>query len=90
MKVIWRRAALRDLNDIWNYIANDNPAAATRLEQRIRQRVTAQADFPLAAQKNARGSGFRMPVAGTRYIVIYRVERQGLIVDAVFHGARDR
>ena len=90
MKVIWRKAALRDLDGIWRHIASDNQLAATRNEQRIRERVNSLADFPHAAPKNECGPGFRLVISRTRYIVIYRVESGNIYVDAVFHGARDR
>jgi toxin ParE1/3/4 len=89
MKVIWRKAALGDLDEIWHYVAKDNSAAASKLEARIRQRVMMLADFPLSAPEVANGQ-HRLVVAGTAYIVMYRVQKRRVVVDAVFHGARNR
>ena len=47
MKVIWTRPAARDLEAIQDYIARDNPVAAYRLAQTVRQRANHLADHPI-------------------------------------------
>jgi toxin ParE1/3/4 len=42
-----RPLAEADLDDIWWYIAQDNPDAADKLLDRLEERCTALAEFPL-------------------------------------------
>lgn len=37
MKVVWLRTALRNLDDVAAYIASDDPSAALRVVERLRQ-----------------------------------------------------
>jgi toxin ParE1/3/4 len=88
MRIIWRRAALNDLESIREYIAQDNPKAATRVRAAIRAAVD-----PLAKHPNLGRSG---RVEGTRerivvdlpYIVVYRVREETVRILAVIHTSR--
>ena len=40
MNIVWTAPARRDLREIFQYIAKDNPHAARRLQAQIRERVT--------------------------------------------------
>lgn len=39
MKVRWSKRAVKDLKEIGSYIARDNPAAARRWVERLRERA---------------------------------------------------
>jgi toxin ParE1/3/4 len=45
--IVKRPQAEVDLDEIWWYIAQDNPAAADRMLDRIEERCNALAQFPL-------------------------------------------
>ena len=45
-KIIWSDAAIEDLQEIWSFIARDNPEAAQRIGRGILSRVGILAQFP--------------------------------------------
>jgi toxin ParE1/3/4 len=86
VRVRWLRAALANLEA--DYIAEDNPAAAGRLVQRIFRAVDLLAKNP-AMGRPGRVSGTReLVVPDTPYIVPYRVRANALEILQVFHAAR--
>jgi toxin ParE1/3/4 len=46
MEIVWRRAALNDLEAIREFIAQDDPGAAARVGDAIRAAVDRLADHP--------------------------------------------
>ncbi|MBL8551110.1 MAG: type II toxin-antitoxin system RelE/ParE family toxin [Hyphomonadaceae bacterium] len=90
MKVRWSRRALADLARMNAYLADRNPAAARRVEARIRKRVNELQDFPLSCPRSGIGQTRQLVVTRTPHIVLYKVEGDLLSVDAVFHAAQDR
>ncbi|MBI5909302.1 MAG: type II toxin-antitoxin system RelE/ParE family toxin [Betaproteobacteria bacterium] len=92
MKVIVRETAEDDLDDIFQWIARDNPRAAARMVARIRDRING---LELNSLAHMGRLGF---VAGTLelveypYLIIYQVHdaRREVVVLSIMHGARDR
>lgn len=88
MQIRWQDAAIADLQQVRRFIALDNPNAARRVAERIREII------PCLAEQPAMGRPGRVP--GTRelvlpdlpYIVPYRVEAQVLVILRVLHTAR--
>jgi len=82
--------AATDINAIWSYIAEDNPAAADRVEQSIHNAIDKLA-------RNPNFGHFRDDLAPRQYkfyrvysyLIIFRIEGDTLIVVRVIHGARD-
>ena len=62
MKLRYERGALADLEEIFTYIAHDNPNAAARLVARIEQAVARIAENPYIAQATSRPRFRRFPV----------------------------
>lgn len=88
MRVRWLRVALANLEVEADYIAEDNPAAADRLVQRIMRAVSLLGKNP-ATGRPGRISGTRELVVGdTPYIVPYRVRANAVEILRVFHAAR--
>ena len=69
-----------DLNEIENYISQDNPHAAGRLLLRLREVCIALAEQPyMGIARPEYGSTHRsFTVPGTRYIIIYRLVDAGI------------
>jgi len=87
--VVFRRAALRDLEQIVARIAIDDPNAARRFRDRILARIAVLRDFPESAQPRPEfGADVRTIPVG-RYIVFVRVVVPKVTVLRVIHGARD-
>jgi len=88
VRVRWLRPALRNLEEEAEYIARDDPLAAARVVERIVTRVERLAAHP-ALGRPGRVPGTReLVVAGTPYIIPYRVRGAEVEILRVFHGAR--
>jgi addiction module RelE/StbE family toxin len=82
------RRYFRRLDDIKERIAGDNPAAAARMVARIRDAVSHLARFP-ASGRPGRVVGTReLVIAGTPYIVPYRVKGDAVQIITILHGAQ--
>jgi addiction module RelE/StbE family toxin len=82
------RRYFRRLEDIKERIAADNPAAAARMVSRIRDAVSRLARFP-ASGRPGRVVGTReLVIAGTPYIVPYRVTGDAVQVITILHSAQ--
>jgi toxin ParE1/3/4 len=88
VRVRWLRRALRNLDEEADYIARDDPDAAARTVQRIATAVEQLATHP-ASGRIGRVAGTReLVVAGTPYIVPYRVHADSVEILRVFHASR--
>ena len=77
------------MDDIWLHIAADDPAAATRMIERLAAGVARLADFPESGRARPEiGMGARSIVVG-RYLVLYRVNGEYVDIVRVIHGARE-
>jgi toxin ParE1/3/4 len=90
MKYRISRRADTDIERICDRIAQDNPEAADRLDERIHRTIIILSKFP--------GMGHNRPDvedkrylfwANGDYVIAYRIERKKLVVVRVLHGARD-
>lgn len=81
--------AEEDLLSIWQYIAEDNPSAATRLLLSIDEKCGLLADNPqLGPARPDIAEGFRYFPVGS-YLILYRIVADGIEIVRVLHGARD-
>ena len=90
-EIRWTEEAAAWLEDIFHYIAQDNPDAASRVVSSIYDRVQILADFPEIGHKyrSEPEGDIRILLYG-HYRIAYLV-RAGDVVDilGVFHGALD-
>ena len=82
------RAAARDFGSIEEYIASDNPPAAAKLLERVSQEIDKLADFPELGRAGRVSGSRELVIAGTPYIVAYRVRGEVIQVLRVLHGAQ--
>lgn len=88
MKVVWLPRALNDVRRIEQFIEQDNPAAARRVEQRIKSVVRLLAEHPHMGRPG-RVSGTReFVVSGTPYIIAYTADDDRVVILAVIHSSR--
>jgi toxin ParE1/3/4 len=88
MKPRYERGALADLEEIFAYIAADSRQAAGRLVARI-ERVAKRIAASPQIGGTTRKSGFlRFPIG--KYLIVYEVGNDEVIVHYVRHGARPR
>jgi toxin ParE1/3/4 len=79
--LIWTEPALLDLDEIAEYIALDNPLAASRYVQRVFDRVEKLEKFPKAGKrpKELQGSVYRKIVVSPCRI-FYRIENEKVFI----------
>ncbi len=88
MGVRWNPKAGKDLDNIENYISQDNATSAVRTIVDIVYAVEQLKDFP-ALGKAGRVRGTReLVIAGKPYIVPYRVKENVIEILRVFHTSR--
>lgn len=78
-----------DLEEIWLYIASDNPNAADRLIGKIFETVELITTSPLMGRmRNELASGLRS-FGAQPYIIFYRPLPDAIEIVRVLHGSRD-
>ena len=90
MKVFITASARADLDEIFDYIAVDNPSRALTFTDKLVDRCHELGDFPKAYPLVPRyeDHGFRRRVCGN-YLIFYRLQPGRVEVLRVIHGARD-
>jgi toxin ParE1/3/4 len=88
MKLRYERGALADLEEIFEYIAQDNKAAAARLVARIEQVAARIAQTPYIGEATRKSQFRRFPVGS--YLIVYEVGEDEVVIHYVRHGARRR
>jgi toxin ParE1/3/4 len=89
MLCVFSPRAERDLEDIGDYIARDNPPRAVSFLQEMREQCSKIAETPLAFPLRPElGEGFRMVVFKS-YLIFYRSEAESVRIERVLHGARN-
>ncbi len=81
--------AIADLDEIWTYIAFDNPDAAERQNRRFFDRFEQLARQPdLGEAVGCLTAGLRRSLVGN-YVVYYEIETDHVYIRRVLHAARD-
>jgi toxin ParE1/3/4 len=89
MQYRFGRQAERDIEEICDHIARDNPRRAVTFIAELRDRCSQIVQFPLGAPLRPRlGRGVRCVVFG-RYLVFYIVHARTIEIRRVLHGARN-
>lgn len=84
----WTRRAIRRLELIGDYIAQDNPAAADRVNLRLRS-VTEKLRAHPAMGRVGRIAGTReLVLADIPYIIVYRVTKTRVEVLTIIHTSQ--
>ncbi len=91
MRVRYRPTAVAQIENIFEYIAERDPVAATRVVQRIRQTIDRLAEFPYSARPSEIPEIRELPIVRYPYIVFYTVDldAQEVHILRVRHTAQD-
>ena len=84
MRIVWSRRALQHLAEIRRYIAKDHPQAARGVAARILEGVDLLAGQPHMGRPGRVIGTRELVVAGTPYVIPYRVKEDRLELIAVF------
>jgi len=90
MRLDWSDPAVRDLQDIHDYISRDSEYYASRFVERLLDAVEQLTAFPRLGRivPEVRSPGTR-ELLFSSYRIVYRLERGRVLILAVVHGARD-
>lgn len=82
--------ASADIDAIWDYIANDNRAAADRVVDELYERFRLLAESPGIGELQPRlADGTYRRFTYRSYVIYFRPIENGIVVVRVLHGARD-
>ena len=84
--------AYRDLDEIHEWIARDQPSVADRVIERIIESAELLGHFPHIGHAGRAVGSQEWVVGGLPYILVYTIDFRADVLEviAVFHGARDR
>jgi toxin ParE1/3/4 len=82
-------AARGDLDEIWFYIAGDNPGHADKLIRSVTSRFPTLASIPEIGRLREELAPRLRSFAVGNYVIFYRVIENGVEIVRVLHGARD-
>ncbi|MCL2639664.1 MAG: type II toxin-antitoxin system RelE/ParE family toxin [Phycisphaerales bacterium] len=81
--------AAEGLNDIWDYIALDDPLAADAFIDELHGKFQMLSENPrMGRQRDDLAPGLRSFPHGN-YVITYRIKHDIIEIDRVIHGARD-
>lgn len=82
--------AARDITEIWEYIAADNPEAAGRVREEIQNAIRGLVSFPDQGHKRPDLTSRPLRFVIVRdYLIAYAPQEKPLWVVAVLHGRRN-
>ena len=87
MIVVWTPEAEQDRADIWDYIADDHPSAAVRMDALFSAAAARLAAHPKLG-KAGKVAGTRELVAHESYRLVYEIDGSTVWVLALVHTAR--
>lgn len=89
MKIVWRPMAEADRENIFDYIAQDNPLAALELDEEFKARAESAARNP-KLYRTGRMGGTREIVVRPNYVMVYHIEDESntVVVLRVLHSAQ--
>jgi len=87
MMIKWLDDAVNDLQALRQHITQDNPNAATRIAKRILTAVDLLSEQPNIGRPGRIPNTRELVVAGTPYIIPYRVKRTSIEILRVFHSS---
>ena len=88
VEIVWSPLARLRLQEIRAYVAKDKPEAAERLATRIVAVVEVLRDHPRLGRAGAEPGVRELVIGGTPYIVLYRLQRDRITINTIWHGAQ--
>ena len=87
MKVFWTPQAVQDRTEIWDFVAQDDPAAAARLDELFSEAAARLSEHPLQG-RSGMIEGTRECIPHTRYRLGYEIHEETVWVLALVHTSR--
>lgn len=89
MRLRRRPAAIRDVDELWLYIALHDEDAADRLVRAIDMATSRLLDFPRQGRERPELLLDLRSVVVRPYVIFYHVIADAVVIVRVMHGARD-
>ncbi|MDO1584466.1 type II toxin-antitoxin system RelE/ParE family toxin [Rhizobium oryzicola] len=88
LSVRWTRRALRRIDEIGAYVADDNPSAAARVVSRLIAVGEGLANHPFRGRIGRVEQTRELVVHGLPYVIVYTLEQDHIAVVTVLHTSR--
>ena len=88
MEISWTRAARRDLEAHFDYLAPRNLDAALRMEETVLQATEGLVDYPHRGRPGRRDGTRELVIRGLSYVVVYSVGTSRIVILRVLHTAQ--
>jgi toxin ParE1/3/4 len=88
MRVRYTGTALRELDEIFAYIAKNSAVAAASVVGRVESLIGQLAEFPYMAQETDIAGVRKFPLGRFPYVIYSTIEGEEIVVLHVRHGAR--
>lgn len=88
LEVVWSALSRTRLREIRDYVAQDKPDAAAKLATRIVVLAEALKNHPYLGRAGSKPGIRELVVGGTPYLIFYRVRRQRVTINSIWHGAQ--
>ncbi|MCL4536705.1 MAG: type II toxin-antitoxin system RelE/ParE family toxin [Nitrospirae bacterium] len=88
MHLKWTRPAIKDLRDAGDFIALDNPTAADRMADRVKEAVEYLIQYPNIGRIGRVQGTRELIISGAPFIVVYRIKTPAIEILRVLHHAR--
>jgi len=88
MHVEWSVLAITDREAIFDYILQDSPKAAVKVDDRIERQVEFLEQFPEMGRPGRLEHTRELVIQRTPYIVAYRIAGDVVMILRVLHGAQ--
>ena len=84
--------AKRDIQDIWDYIAEDSPRTAEEFIGKLEEKIGSLSSFPqrnpLIPEASLLHTQLYRHLIYQKYRIVYRIDQQTVLILRVIHGAK--
>jgi addiction module RelE/StbE family toxin len=87
VRVVWTLNAQQDREEIWDYIAADNPLAAVRMDELFSNAAARLAQHPMLGRQG-KIAGTRELIPHESYCLVYEIEGETAWILTLIHTAR--
>ncbi len=88
MQIVWLKTALGNLDEIAEYISQENPVAAEQVVDLIVEQVNQLATQPALGRPGRVLNTRELVISNTHFIVPYRIKNNSVEFLRVFHTSR--
>ncbi|MBU0480429.1 MAG: type II toxin-antitoxin system RelE/ParE family toxin [Proteobacteria bacterium] len=87
-KLEWTSPAIYDLVSAGEYIAQENPSAAKRMAERVKETVEYLGDHPNLGRPGRLSDTKELVISGTPFIVVYWIRKGAIQILRLLHHAQ--